>query len=209
MNRWALLTIDVQNDFSLSSSPHGIAGTDQLIPTMAEVAAGFRAAGLPIVHVVRLYHADGSNAEECRRALLRSGEPLVRPGTPGSQLRAELCPRAPFTLDHSSLLAGRFQPIGTSDGASECAMYKPRWGAFFGTGLDDWLRTRAVEAVAVIGVNFPNCPRMTVYEASERDFQPIVVTDASSGIYPRGIEECAGIGARALSAAELLAAINP
>ncbi|MCK9893360.1 isochorismatase family cysteine hydrolase [Frankia sp. AgB32] len=201
MNRWALLTIDVQNDFSLPCSPHAIAGTDELVPTMASVVAGFRAAGLPIVHVVRLYQADGSNAEACRRPLLRSGEPLVRPGTPGSQLRAELHPRPPFTLDHAALLAGRFQPVGTS----ERVLYKPRWGAFFGTGLDAWLRARGVEAVAVVGANFPNCPRMTVYEASERDFQPIVVADAISGIYPRGIEECAGIGARALSAAELLA----
>ncbi len=204
MNHLALLTIDVQNDFTLDSSRHVVAGTDGLVPTMAGIAAGFRAAGLPIVHVVRLYLADGSNAETCRRPLLASGDPLVRPGTPGSQVRAELHPRPPFTLDHASLLAGRFQSVGTA----EWVMYKPRWGAFFGTDLEAWLRTRDVETVVVTGANFPNCPRTTVYEASERDFQPIVVSDAISGTYQRGLDECAGIGARVLRARELLATLE-
>jgi hypothetical protein len=40
---------------------------------MAELCTAFRAAGQPIVHVARLYLADGSNAESSRRALVRGG----------------------------------------------------------------------------------------------------------------------------------------
>ena len=200
LDRSALLVIDVQNDFSLRSSPHAVPGTHELVPTIAQVVSGFRAVGLPVVHVVRLYLADGSNADLCRRPLLASGVPLVRPGTDGSQVRAELQPKPPFTLDHESLLAGKLQDVGPN----EWAMYKPRWGAFFATELETHLRTLGVETVAIVGANFPNCPRTTIYEASERDFNLIVVADALSCAYPQGLDECAGIGAHILVADELL-----
>lgn len=204
MNGWALLTIDVQNDWSLPASPHAVPGTDERVPTMARVVAGFRAAGLPVIHVVRLYLADGSNAELCRRDRVAAGPPLVRPGGPGSQVRAELHPDHPFVLDHPALLAGGLQRVGPA----EWAMYKPRWGAFFATPLEDHLRAIGAETVVVIGTNFPNCPRTTVYEASERDFGLIVVPDALSQGYPRAFDECAGIGARLLSADDLLTQLS-
>ncbi|MDZ7731459.1 MAG: hypothetical protein U5K37_11920 [Natrialbaceae archaeon] len=42
--------------------------------------------------------------------------------------------------------------------------------------------------------NFPNCPRTTIYEASERDFRIVCVPDALSGTYERGLEELRNIG---------------
>ncbi|MCL9759475.1 cysteine hydrolase family protein [Frankia sp. AiPa1] len=200
----ALLVIDVQNDFSLRSSPHAVPGTDELVPTIGRVVSGFRAAGLPLIHVVRLYLADGSNADLCRRPLLTSGVPLVRPGTEGSQVRTELQPSPPFTLDHESLLAGSLQPVGPN----EWVMYKPRWGAFFATELEAHLRTLGVETVTTVGANFPNCPRTTIYEASERDFKLVIVADALSRAYPQGLDECAGIGARILVTDELLTLLD-
>jgi len=46
----------------------------------------------------------------------------------------------------------------------------------------------------VCGCNFPNCPRTTVYEASERDFRVVFVPDATSGVYERGVRELENIG---------------
>lgn len=62
-----LLTIDVQNDFTLSGAPAEVAGTRQALPAMQQAVAAYRRAALPIVHVVRLYLPDGSNAELSRR----------------------------------------------------------------------------------------------------------------------------------------------
>ena len=64
----ALLTIDVQNDTITTPGPLEIPGTAQAVPAMARLADAFREAGRPIVHVVRLYLPDGSNADACRRA---------------------------------------------------------------------------------------------------------------------------------------------
>jgi len=48
------------------------------------------------------------------------------------------------------------------------------------------------------GSNFPNCPRATIYEASERDFRIIAVTDAISLLDGRGIRELETIGVMCL-----------
>ncbi len=82
-------------------------------------------------------------------------------------------------------------------------MYKPRWGAFYGTRLEDLLRDLAVDTVVLVGCNFPNCPRATLYEASERDFDTVLVSDAVSGTYERGLGEVSAIGAMVMTASEV------
>jgi len=49
----------------------------------------------------------------------------------------------------------------------EWIMYKPRWGAYYNTILEKYLHNIGVNTVVVGGCNFPNCPRATIYEASE------------------------------------------
>ncbi len=173
---------------------------------MARGAAGFRAAGLPVFHLVRLYLPDGSNAERCRRASIAAGRRLVCSGSDGSQLHPALAPPGGgVRLDDRALLAGATQRVGPR----EWVLFKPRWGGFYATRLADELLALGVDTVAVVGANFPNCPRTTVYEASERDFDVVVVADAISRIYPRGVAECRDIGARALDTDELLDLLAP
>ena len=70
----ALLTIDVQIDTLDGGAPE-IPGTSTAVPRIAGLCNAFRSAGLPIVHIVRLYLADGSNAEFARRDLVRGAQP--------------------------------------------------------------------------------------------------------------------------------------
>ena len=191
----ALVTIDVQNDFALPGAPSEIAGTADVLPALRSLVGAFRDAGRPIVHVVRLYRADGSNVDACRREAVEEGASLaVRPGTDGAELVDGLKPSLEVRLDDDALLGGEMQEIGRS----EWIMYKPRWGAFYGTPLHEHLRRLGVNTLVVCGCNFPNCPRTTVYEASERDYRIVAVTDAISGAYERGMRELEGIGAEPL-----------
>jgi hypothetical protein len=57
----------------------------------------------------------------------------------------------------------------------------------------------------VCGCNFPNCPRTTIYEASERDFKIVLAKDATSGIYAIGLQELRNIGVSVMSTEECLA----
>jgi nicotinamidase-related amidase len=166
---------------------------------MAALADAFRRAGRPIVHVVRLYRADGSNVDLCRRELVEGGARILAPGDEGAELAPGLAPEGAPGLDAETLLAGGLQPLGPG----EWAMYKPRWGAFYETPLEDHLRGLGVDTLAVCGANFPNCPRTSVYEASERDFRVVVAPDAVSGIYDRGRAELEGIGVALMDASPL------
>ena len=95
---------------------------------------------------------------------------------------------------------GELQTIGPA----EWIMYKPRWGAFFRTRLEQHLRSLQVSTLVFAGCNFPNCPRASIYEASERDFRIVVLADALSGLYPVGRKELENIGVRIVDTEECL-----
>jgi len=139
---------------------------------------------------VRLYREDGANVDLCRRADIEGGEQIVAPGSGGAELVDALKPAPNVRLDAERLLGGAMQKIGPR----EWAMYKPRWGAFYQTPLEVHLRDLGVTTIAVCGCNYPNCPRTTVYEASERDFRALLVADAVSGRDDRGAQELRNIG---------------
>lgn len=202
--RSVLITIDVQRDFTLPGAVFCIPGTMEAVPAMKRVAQAYRTAGLPIIHIVRLYLSDGSNVDLCRRAKVENGERMAEPGTDGSQLVEDLLPAPSALLEPEPLLAGERQQIGPF----EWIVYKPRFGAFYHTRLEEYLRQMDVTTVVVAGCNFPNCPRTTIYEASERDFRIVVVSDAMSGLYDRGAEELRNIGVTILTADEVISTIE-
>lgn len=191
-SRSVLLTIDVQRDFSVPDASAYVEGTETAVSSLRPVLDAFRAHDRPIVHVVRLYRPDGSNVDACRRRGIEEGAQVVEPETEGAELVDALKPTPAATLDAESLLSGEFQPLADR----EWAMYKPRWGAFFETPLEEFLRERELNTVVVTGCNFSNCPRTTVYEASERDFRVVLIPKAVSGTYERGLEELENIGVR-------------
>lgn len=193
----ALLTVDVQRDFTLPDAPATIPGTMDAVPGMRRVVEAFRGAGRPVVHVVRLYREDGSNVDLCRRGDVEEGLRVAVPGSDGAEIVEELTP-PDAELDADRLLAGEMQELGEG----EWAMYKPRWSGFYGTPLDDHLENLGVNTVVVCGCNYPNCPRTTVYDATQRDYRVAFVRDATSGTYERGIEELRGIGVELMTAKE-------
>lgn len=198
-NRAALLTIDIQVD-TLDGGLFEVRGPVGVLPAIACAAAAARRAHWPIVHVVRLYLGDGSNVDLCRRAQVQTGWHPFAPGSPGSQLPMGLLPDGAPQLDPVHLLAGDFQPLG----AGEWAVYKPRWGAFYGTRLDQHLRRLGIDTIVAAGCNYPNCPRATIYEASERDYRIVLLTDAVSGLDEHGRGEMSAIGVTLRTAEDLV-----
>jgi nicotinamidase-related amidase len=187
----ALLIIDVQRDFTLMGATAEIPGTLQAVQYIQRLVHVYRERGYPIIHIIRLYRADGSNVDLCRRRAIEDGKQVVIPGSDGAEFMDELKPSSAIRLDSSLLLSGQLQQIGTM----EWIMYKPRWGAFYNTLLEKHLlHNLDVNTVVVCGCNFPNCPRTTIYEASERDFRIILAKDATSLIYNIGLQELENIG---------------
>jgi len=197
-DRSALVLIDVQNDFVDGAAT--IPGTAEKIDAMAAVAERFRSHDRPIMHVVRLYPPGGSDIDPPRRAAIEAGGHIVAPGSVGAQIPARLLPGGvPVDLDTTTLLAGDIQPIG----AEELVLFKPRWSAFHRTPLHDLLRQRDINTVVVAGCNLPNCPRATLFDASELDYRAVLVTDATSQITDSRLHDLALIGVQLRTTAEV------
>jgi nicotinamidase-related amidase len=164
----------------------------------------FRQHGKPIIHIVRIYKRDGSNVDLCRRQAVLQGSEILIENTPGCELAPELFPDQNITLDYQRLLSGDIQSVSTN----EVIIYKSRWGAFYQTPLNAHLKSLGVATLIFTGCNYPNCPRTSIYEASERDYKIVLVEDALSGLYPQGREEMNNIGICIMSTSDLLKALN-
>jgi nicotinamidase-related amidase len=100
--RSVLLTIDVQRDFTDSGAVAEIAGTSGPLPAMQRLLHSSRLRRLPILHVVRLYLADGTNVDVCRREMIEGGESVVLPGTEGAELVACVQTQVGCLLRHTA-----------------------------------------------------------------------------------------------------------
>lgn len=186
----AVIVIDFQNDFILPGSPTEISGSYAVLPQIQQLLQTARTQHIPIIHVLRCYLSDGSNVDLCRREQVQKGTAMIAPYSAGADFPLALKPSAAPSLDWELLLQGGFQQLGPQ----EWAMYKSRWGAFFRTDLEKFLRDHDVNTLIFCGCNFPNCPRTSIYEASERDFRLLLAQDAISGLYEKGVQELSGIG---------------
>jgi nicotinamidase-related amidase len=188
LGRSALVIIDTQVDF-VDGGACPIPGTTQILPNIAHLLAAYRDAALPIVHVIRLY--DGDDVDLPRRAAIAAGAPIVRPGAVGSQIAPELRLAGAPDLDAPTLIAGHLQNLGPH----EVAVWKPRWSAFHRTALNQHLADRGAHTIVFAGCNYPNCPRASIYDASERDYRVLIASDAISGVEDHHLEEAGLIGA--------------
>ena len=124
----------------------------------------------------------------------------MRPVSAGARIAPSLLPALDVDLDSDALIAGELQKVG----AKEVVMWKPRWSAFYRTPLDDHLRSLGVDTVVVAGCNFPNCPRATIFDASERDYRVVVARDATSQVTAERLADAVQLGAHAMSTEDLL-----
>ena len=199
MHSSAIIVIDMQNDFVRPGAIAEVPGSYEIKDNMVVLLNAARAKSVPVIHVVRLYSPDGSNVDLCRKALVEAGKRIVVPHTPGADILPELKPNAE-PLDYERLLKGELQQIAPH----EWVLYKPRWGAFYRTPLENFLRDSGIDTLVFAGCNFPNCPRTSIYEASERDFKIVLVRDAMSQTYDKGMQEIGNIGVAVMTVKEIV-----
>ncbi len=200
--RSALIVVDLQQD-TLDGGPFEIGGTSAIVATATRLVEGFRAARRPVAHVVRLYVPGDRDADLLRREMVEQHRAPLAPGTPGARIAEGVLPRG-VDLDATLLLSGAPQHVS----AAEAIFYKPRWSAFFRTGLESWLLERGCDTVVVVGCNLPNCPRTTLFDASERDLRAVLVTDAVSQVTAERLADLELIGVRLMSAAVVTARLD-
>ena len=197
----ALLTIDMQRDL-LDGEPFCVPGTSEVLPQVTLTVEAFRATGRPLVHLVGLHGAPDDDLDGGRPSDVISGRGMLQTGSAGSQLAPGVVPGLK-ALDADMLLSGQPQEVWPH----ESVVYRPRWGAFFQTPLEEHLADCGVTTVVVAGCDFPHCPRTTVYEALELDYRVVLVTDAVSGLNIQWEQELAALGVALMTAEEVVAAL--
>lgn len=107
-------------------------------------------------------------------------------------------------VDDDALLAGEVLELGPR----EVILAKPRWSAFHRTRLEEWLEAEGADTVVLAGCNLPNCPRATLFDASERDLRAVLVSDAVSRTSHERLADLEAIGVRLATLAEVRAALR-
>lgn len=198
-DRCALLVIDTQNDWGDPQGSFPLPDLAGVVPDIVEAIEVFRAAGLPVVHVVRLYKEDASNIDLCRRWQFEQGDlRTVVPGTWGSQLVASTNPTG-AELDAEALLAGQVQELTPT----EFVIYKPRFSAFRDTPLHDFLAVRGIDSVVIVGITFPNCVLAAQLSATDRDYRVGLVPSACTQVNDEGLRAMQNKGVQLMTLEEL------
>ena len=146
MKDTALLVIDMQNGFLNERSPLYIDGAAETVPSCAEMIAFCREQNVPVFFVTRVYAADGSDVEHTRyEAWAKGGKPLS-PGC-AKEISADM-------------------PEAFGEDKRDYHIIKPRYSAFFATGLDLILRRLGIRHLLLAdsesGIcSLPGRPRRT------------------------------------------------
>ena len=183
----ALLVIDMQNDFCQPTADLFVHDAPAAIPHVIEAVNGFRAAGLPVIWVLRRHRSDGSDVDRSRRGLFALRPFLV--SSPGSDLVR-----------------------GLAIDPGEAVVVKRRWSAFFGTDLDLLLRRQGIDHLYLCGVQTPNCIRGTAVDANALDYQCTVLSDATASadaaVQKANLYDMCNMGIGVLTARDALAALR-
>lgn len=173
--RTALIVIDMQRDFIEpggfgESLGNDVKRLEAIVPTVAGLLALFRRQGWPVIHT-RENHAP--DLSDCPPAKRDRGNPSLRIGDPGPMGRVLI--RGEEGAEIVPALAAL---------PGETVIDKPGKGAFYATGLGDFLKARGVTHLVFAGVTTEVCVQTTMREANDRGYVNLLIEDATESYFP-------------------------
>jgi nicotinamidase-related amidase len=171
----ALVVIDMQRDFVEPGGFGASLGNDvsrlaRIVPTVARLMAGCRAARVPVIHTKECHRPDLSDCPPSKRA---RGNPALRIGDMGPMGRL-LIAGEPGTE-----IVPALAPI-----AGERVIEKPGKGAFYRSDLEATLVALAARSLLIAGVTTEVCVQTTMREANDRGYDCLLVEDATESYFP-------------------------
>lgn len=169
--RSALIIVDMQNDFlhpdgafANTAREHPEANIDMpflvgTIPYVGKLAAAFRAAGRPVIHVAHMLKPDYSDA----------AWPYWRLGIEPATENRTHCVEGTWGAE----IIDELKPHG-----GEHLIMKKGFGGFANTALDITLRNMGVTTCVMVGVTTCVCVSNTVRGGVELNYRMILVSDA-------------------------------
>ncbi len=169
-----LVVIDMQRDFLEDGGFGASLGNDvsrlrAIVPTVARLIDGFRAAGLPVIHTRECHRPDLSDLPPAKRD---RGNPSLRIGEKGPMGRL-LVAGEPGTEIVPALLPA----------AGEAVIDKPGKGAFYHTDFGPLLQQLGLRQLVFAGVTTEVCVQTTMREANDRGYDCLLATDATESYF--------------------------
>ena len=160
MTRYALIVVDVQNDFCPGGAL-AVKNGDKIIPELNQVIAAFENAGLPIF-LTRDWHPTNHISFKKQGGVW---PPHCVANTHGAAFHPQL------------LLPKNARTVSKATGPDEEA-----YSGFQGTDLEDELRKHQVEALVVGGLATDYCVKNTVLDGLKSGFRVRVLKDCVKGV---------------------------
>ncbi|WP_201769866.1 cysteine hydrolase family protein [Actibacterium mucosum] len=169
-----LVVIDMQRDFVEPGGFGETLGNDvsrlgAIVPTVAQLINGFRAAGLAVIHTRECHKPDLSDLPDAKRdrgaPSIRIGDPgpmgrILVAGEPGAEIIPELAPLP-----------------------DELVLDKPGKGAFCRTEFETHLQKMGLKQLVFAGVTTEVCVQTTMREANDRGYDCLLATDATESYF--------------------------
>jgi len=170
-----LIIIDMQRDFVEPGGFGASLGNDvsrlgAIVPTVARLLAGFRRAGLPVIHTRECHKPDLSDLPDAKR---NRGTPDLRIGDPGPMGRLLVAGEA------GADIVPELAPM-----PGEAVLDKPGKGAFCRTNFEALLQERELRHLIFAGVTTEVCVQTTMREANDRGYDCLLATDATESYFP-------------------------
>lgn len=180
-----MLLIDMINAFTDAASPLG-SESDAVVQACAKLQESFRERRLPVCFTTVAY------SDDAQAAVFRARLPTLNMLVEGS---------AASTVDE------RLRPQG-----SEPVFAKHHASAFFGTGLDEWLKDQSVDSLVVVGLTTSGCVRASVVDGLQHDFVVWVpreaVGDRNSEAHAANLHDMHAKYAEVVSVADVVNALK-
>jgi len=177
--RLALIVIDMQRDFVEEGGFGSALGNDvrplqAIVPTVAKLIGGFRAAGLPVIHTREGHKPDLSDCPPSKRArgqVPGSGSLTIGDAGPMGRILVDGEPGNDLLPDLAAL-------------PGETVLLKPGKGAFYATPLQDILQGLGIGHLVFAGVTTEVCVQTTMREANDRGYECLLAEDATESYFP-------------------------
>ena len=175
----AVVTVDLHRghlDPAVATLPLPAEAAAALVERAVPLLEGYRAVGLPIVHVITAYRS--------RDEILSNPYWRFQAGRPSSP-RSAIAEHNLEGMPGLELMPGLFRP------GDILVQTKKRYDCFIGTDLEFVLRAGSHDSVLLLGVNTNSCVIATAIAASVRDFAVFVVEEGVDTMLGRALHAAA------------------
>ncbi|MDF1484983.1 cysteine hydrolase [Ramlibacter sp. H39-3-26] len=171
----ALVLIDMQRDFIEPGGFGAALGNDvrlleAIVPAMQAVLAAWRQVGGAVVHTREAHQPDLS---DCPPAKRNRGNPSLRIGDVGPMGRILVAG------EPGNQIIDALAPM-----PGERVIDKPGKGAFYATGLHEWLQARRITHLLLGGVTTEVCVQTSMREANDRGYECLLLEDCTESYFP-------------------------